>query len=140
LNLDEIECVLEEAGASFERLSQREGWVIQNSWRDVFRAGSRDAAKLRGHNQLEWQVFTHGGFPALTSNRAMDAYSSQQAEDYYVWVNSADGPLYVCHGGTPPDFSGDDVHVFSRNFEWSMSFTHEQASGLGPYFARGRDA
>jgi hypothetical protein len=40
--------------------------------------------------------------------------------------------------GALPDFRPlcDDVYVWPDDLAWTMAFTHEEASGLGPYYCR----
>jgi hypothetical protein len=91
------------------------------------------------HLGIRWHAYSYGFEVALEGDAAMAAYTARAARELLVYI---EGELFDCFGLPSPDLGdwGQDLYVFPASLAWTMVFTHEQDTGLGPYFAVPPDA
>jgi hypothetical protein len=85
------------------------------------------------HLGYRWHAYSYAFETALDRDAARDAYLERAASSFFVYFESAD-LLFDCFGNASPLFDDwrDDLYVFPADLAWTMVFTHEQESGLGP--------
>jgi hypothetical protein len=92
--------------------------------------------------QFEWHVFSSGETKSLHAFRAEAAYAEERPRSVLVVPEDEEFDavrIELPHGkDRRPYFGGiyADVYIWPPDLSWTMAFTHEQESGLGPYFSR----
>jgi hypothetical protein len=108
-------------------------------WREVFAAVYHETAGKWKLGDFEWHIFSFGYAPFITGDKAVYEYSQQIAAPFYLITEEAKGfPAYWVDEVPWPDLRSWllDAYVSPEDLSWTMAFTHESESGLGPYFCR----
>ena len=133
---DEYRAEVERCGGTVAALARTERAAALHAWRAVYAAAYFAAKGKWKHGQYEWHVFSFGYTRAVQGDRAVEGYRAQPAAPFLVVPEDRRWPAFRCAGGGWPDFAATrlDVYVWPTDLDWTMAFTHEQDSGLGPYF------
>ena len=107
---------------------------LHDAWLHAFCPGVRRATGDAIHRGYRWHAFSYGYDLALCGESATRAYARAGRSNFRLLFE--DGSIFECFGPPAVDLSGEDCYVFSDDLGWTMAFTHEQESGLGPYFVR----
>jgi hypothetical protein len=120
-------------------LATAERDAILQAWLETYCANVHAKTGAWIHRGIRWHAYSYGFETALAGAAARDAYLAVRERDVLVYFEedpAGSGPdVFVCDGlATPPLLEGSDIYIFPRSLAWTMVFTHEQDSGLGPYF------
>jgi hypothetical protein len=111
-------------------------------WRCVFAAPYHEKTGRWKQGQFEWHVFSFDHARSLNGSRAIEIYGKQRVTGCYVIPESESFDAYQLWfdyaDATCPEFTElqSDLYVWPFDLAWTMAFTHEEQSGLGPYFSR----
>ena len=108
-------------------------------WREVFAASLHEARGKWRLGEFSWHVFSFGFARALSGEKAVHEYTAQPLSPFFLLPEENTGlPAYFCMSDRWPDLRQLelDVYVSPEGLAWTMAFTHEASSGLGPYFSR----
>jgi hypothetical protein len=131
--------IMSRCGGDHRELDRNERWQLMQRWREVFAVSLHAKTGKWKLDEFEWAVFSNRYTRALAGGRAMEAYCSEQADDFFVVPEDAKLPAFECQGSRLPDFNAAvaDVYVWPEDLSWTMAFTHEaNLMELGPYFSR----
>ena len=109
-------------------------------WDEAFCPLSKKQKDAIYYEQFKWHVFSNEKYNSLERDKAIEAYSNQQALEYYVvpqlntWPNEKG---FITDKLPESDLAKKkiDFYVYPKNMAWTMAFTHEN-EWLGPYFAK----
>ena len=117
-------------GYDIEEYSFKESAIHAKKWKERFAS-----PKVHG---CVWEVFENDE-NWLQREDAVNKFIKLPVQEFYVLPSFEYKPhLLKCSKGQMIDFSdyGDDLYVFSTDYEWTMIYTHEQqAMALGSYFS-----
>ncbi len=131
----EYEQILSRCGA-FEVLPDKERWKLMQAWREAYARALHTLTGKWSRDGFDWHVFSFEHTPASSGTRALEAYRAERPEVLIVIPQFKKFPAVRLHVQVLPEFPRTDVYVFPENLSWTLAFTHEQSSGLGPYFSR----
>jgi hypothetical protein len=130
-----LEGLLLSEGATAETMTREAADAWLNRWCDVFAPEVHRSTGFRVHRGIRWHAFSHDFSPHDSGDEALRLYRARPATDLVIVDEHARTGL--CFTAPDPiDFTScrPDLYVFPRTELWTMVFTHEQASGLGPCF------
>ena len=146
----ESKAALRDAGIAFDRLLVTDAVAARRRWRETFAARVHAATGEWIHAKLDWHAFSFDFVRCLARDPGVEAYRAAfdalrqgpYARSFLVLPESTgprdemDGVAWWCKATTPPLMSdlGADWYLVPATFAWTMAFTHEDASGFGPYF------
>ena len=136
MNSDEYATIMDQTGSKLEELATKERWRAMQQWREVFAAPCHAVTGKWKYGDYDWHAFTWGRTKCVNRHHAMRLYEQQVAERYYVMPEDEFYPAYLCVGGSLPKLRSlvEDIHVWPADLSWTMAFTHEMDSELGPFF------
>ena len=123
-------------GAQREALPQDRRAELMQRWREVYSAGLHAATGRWRRGEFDWHVFSFGDARSLNGEAAREAYRAESPRGIIVAPEDYRLPAFRLETERLPEFAGTDVYVFPESLRWTMAFTHEESSGLGPYFSR----
>ncbi|WP_164021808.1 hypothetical protein [Pyxidicoccus trucidator] len=125
---------------SFEELPTKERWSLMQAWRRAYAGALHAATGKWTRGEFDWHVFSFHRAPAYSGARALEAYRAERPEVLIVIPHSEALPAVRLHPSRLPEFPGTDLYIFPPDCAWTLAFTHEDASGLGPFFSRRQEA
>jgi hypothetical protein len=132
----QYEELLAACGAQREAVSQDQRAELMQRWRERYAAGLHAATGRWKRDGFEWHVFSFGDARSLGGESALQAYRAERPRSLIVSPEDHRLPAFRLETERLPEFSGADVYVFPESLRWTMAFTHEETSELGPYFSR----
>jgi len=82
-----------------------------------------------------WHAYTWGFEQAVSGDEAWERYRSKEQSTYLIFFEHS-GHIFDCVGPRCPDLGilSDDLYVFPPDLHWTMIFTHEESTGIGPFY------
>jgi Domain of unknown function (DUF4275) len=107
-------------------------------WRSVYAQSVKAATGHWTHNGFDWHAFSWNFSRAESRGKARASYLSEENAQLVVIPGDDIYAAGIGSGVRAPDFGdlGTDIYVFPEDLSWTMCFTHEDDSGIGPYFSR----
>jgi len=125
-------------GAVVEILPTKARWTYMQRWRSIYAKSVKNATGHWTHSGLDWHAFSWNFTRAQSRHEARASYFSEKATQLLVIPADDIQTAVLSCGIRAPDFAAlrTDVYVFPEDLHWTMCFTHEDDSGIGPYFSR----
>lgn len=126
-------------------LSEKETIENQQRWRHQFSRPVKAATGRWIFKGLDWHVFSFKFTPCRTGKRARAAFDLIEPREVLACWYSEIAIGWRITGDVPK--SGEligfveslrspvDLYLSDPALQWTMVFTHEQSSGIGPFFA-----
>lgn len=138
-------------GIVVSRLNIRDGRLFLQRWREVFARGVKEKTGKWTFKGFDWHAFSYKFTPAKEGIRARDEYHAMKCGEAIVMILGIGGqPIFFRLVGRLP--TGDslqiivdnqaspiDLYISDPQANWTMVFTHEVSSGIGPFFSKAVD-
>lgn len=134
--------VLARCGGLQAEIPFKERWRVMQEWRAVYAAPFHQQTGRWKDGQFEWHLFSGRHVRALSGAKGSAAYEAERPTALVIVPEAEELPalrIDLPRGKSGlPDFGAiyGDVYLWPPDLCWTMAFTHEQESGLGPYFSR----
>jgi hypothetical protein len=138
MNQGEYQEILDACGGSCEPIANPELPALLKAWREVYAVGLFAATGRWKLGPYEWHVFSFDHAHALNGEKGLAEYGAQQPGVVVVYPEGLRLPAVRLTGERLPSFERHiaDVYIWPEDLAWTMAFTHEASTGLGPYFSR----
>lgn len=127
-------------GKIIQSLTTKNQWRVKQRWREYY---ARILKNQTGSWQIDgkdWHVFTHNYTQHFTGAQAIEEYLIQRDKIIYITqeYEGEPGISYLCEVESLPTWPiglYSDFYIFPESYSWTIVFTHEHDSGLGPFFS-----
>lgn len=134
LKMDNFVAALMELGVSPELIEGRDFRDVNQRLLNTFFMPTKTATGKWVYRGFRWHSYSYGHQEVDSGKPAVAAYYRQPIVPFFIYHECYDEML-KCTADAWPDICSfrDDIYVFSSDFQWLFTTTHER--GYGPYFA-----
>jgi hypothetical protein len=113
-------------------------WTWMQRWRTTYAQSVKSATGKWTYNGFDWHAFSWNFSRSLSRHKARSSYFSEQVTGLVAIPESETQLACLSRSIQAPNLAplGDDIYVFPEDLSWTMCFTHEEGSGIGPFYSR----
>jgi hypothetical protein len=137
---------LTDLGLRVDAYDWRRSCDARTKWWRSFAVNSNGQTYKQTYGGMYWHIFSYGQVRCLSGAKAAEAYRAMGVDEFLAFTSNDAEPVLVCEGPLPcsadvEDFVAEagvpvDVYLSDIECRWTMVFTHEGDSCIGPFFSR----
>ena len=128
------------AGSVIAEPAPQEVWRRLQSWRKAFAADLHARTGKWAHGDYDWHVFSFDFARSIRGERAVIAAQEHIRGITSLTIAPKESylPAIELSASTMPELRtlNHDILIWPSSFEWTIAYTHEDASGMGPFFCK----